>query len=144
MTSPLRSVAGVLPRITPAQLRAGNLLHAGARSITLNWLGQPLRLVRQRPVAVGPWELRLRLGGYAAALSLDGLQALLPGLDPLAADSGPAVHAALFAQLAAGLWAALGLDGPEPTVTLEPAPTATDFTTELAATELAVGLQVHN
>lgn len=135
----LRSVAGVLPRITPAQARAGNQLHAGARSITLNWLGQSLRLVRQRPVATGPWQLQLRLGGYGAALGLDGLQALLPGLDPLAADSAAAVHAALFAQLAAGLWAALGLDGPEPGVTLDPAAQPPAL-----PSELAVGLQVHN
>jgi type III secretion system YscQ/HrcQ family protein len=138
-TGLLRGVSSVLPRITPAQARAGNLLHAGARSITLNWLGQTLRLVRQRPVATGPWQVQLRLGGYGAALGLDGLQALLPGLDPLAADSAPAVHAALFAQLAAGLWAALGLDGPEPAVTLEPAQA-----TSALDPALAVGLQLHN
>ncbi len=133
----LRPVASVLPRLTPGQARAGNLLHAGARVITLHWLGQPLRLVRQRAAAVGPWQLQLRLGGYGATLGLDGLQALLPGLDPLAADGAPALHAALFAQLAAGLWATLGLQGPEPAVDLAPGNAA-------PAPELAVGLQLHN
>lgn len=138
---PLRNVASALPRLTPAQVRAGNLLHAGARSLTLHWLGQPLRLVRQRPAAVGPWQLQLRLGGYGATLHLDGLQALMPGLDPLAADGTPALHAALFAQLAAGLWTALGLAGPEPGVDLASTVAAP---TELSSPELAVGLQLHN
>jgi type III secretion protein Q len=138
----LRSVAGALPRLTPAQARAANLLHTGARSLTLQWLGQPLRLVRQRPTPAGPWQLQLHLGGYGATLGLDGLQALLPGLDPLAADSDPALHAALFAQLAAGLWAALGLDGPEPGVQLAaPSPSSQP---PAPATELAIGLQLHN
>lgn len=138
---PLRSVAGALPRLTPAQARAANQLHTGARSLTLHWLGQTLRLVRQRPVAVGPWQLQLRLGGHAASLGLDGLQALLPGLDPLAADSDPALHAALFAQLAAGLWAALRLDGPEPHV--QRVAHAAAASTAPAADQ-AIGLQLHN
>ena len=138
----LRNVAGALPRLTPAQARSANRLHTGARSLTLHWLGQALRLVRQRPAPTGPWQLQLHLGGYGATLGLDGLQALLPGLDPLAADGDPALHAALFAQLAAGLWASLGLDGPEPGVQL--APPATPAAPTAAADELAIGLQLHN
>ena len=127
----LRSVVGALPRLTPAQVRAANMLHTGARSLTFHWLGQPLRLVRQRAASAGPWQLQLRLGGHGATLGLDGLQALMPGLDPLVADGDPALQAALFAQLAAGLWAALGLDGPEPVVQVAPlaAPSTTGTTT---------------
>jgi len=137
MTGTLRKVAAALPRLNPADVHAGNLLHAGARPITVNWLGQPLRLVR-RPADPGPWpwQLQLRLGGYGAALALDGLQALLPGLDPLAADSAPAVHAALFAQLAGGLWSALGLAGPEPGIVMEAA--------QAGPPALAIGVQVDN
>ena len=137
MTARPNPVAGRLPRIHPAQLQATNLLHGGARSITLHWLGQPLRLTR-RPAAEGPWpwQLQLRLGGYGAALALDGLQALLPGLDPLAADGAAAVQAALFAQLAGSLWSALGLSGPEPAVSLEPA--------AMPAAAPAIGLRVDN
>lgn len=112
----LRGALARLPRLAAGAVRAANRMQAAGRPRELEIGGRRVRL------EFGPPEVALRAvwslavgpaGSEPARLEIDTLDALLPGLDN-AASAPAAVRAAILAQLAELVDAALGLRAPLP------------------------------
>lgn len=112
----LRAARTCLAVLASSEIRAANLFNSSACPLEFELCGQPLRLTFEPTDSdkAAPWSFDAGHGAMACAVELDSLAAALPGMDSTAAMSAPVVRAAIAAQLAAGVWAALGLPLPVP------------------------------
>lgn len=112
----LRDARARLAQLLPGEARAANLFYGSMHAIEFELCGQRLRLSFE-PVGLegsAHWSFDARHGAMGCAVELDGLSALLPGIDRMAPTTPTDVRNAIATQLAASAWAALGLPWPEP------------------------------